>query len=424
MPSITRHTAAVIVALAAITCAGAQPPSDTLTLGEAVQAALTNNPEARAAAREVGAARLGLRSARALANPGVEFTPALSPAGSDVELLIRQPLEINGARAARSGIASAALRSAQARADATWRDLVYETRSAYAELARARELASLAQDLVGIAEESDRLTSRQVEVGTLPGLDRMQTGIEAVRARREALEAESRVTEAAAALNAAMGRPADSPVGALMPLATQAVMEVSAEDTERVVAARAEIAAALAERDGFLGEARLARVEARPDLAPQIRAESLTRRVEGVGVGLGVTLPLVDWGERRNRVRQAERSAEAQALRVEALRLEVRRDIARDTARLRAAEETVALYREGVLDQAARLLEAARTGVRAGQTSVLVLLDAQRAHQAVRIEYINALAERALAAAALEKALSVPPAARPDAIREPKGETP
>jgi len=57
-----------------------------------------------------------------------------------------------------------------------------------------------------------------------------------------------------------------------------------------------------------------------------------------------------------------------------------------------------------VLDQARRLLEASRTGVQAGQTSVLALLDAQRTWRAVQIEYADALADRAVAAAALERA--------------------
>lgn len=428
MLTFSRLCAALLAAMSAVAVARAQTPSPAaLTLEEAVRAALANHPGLRSAAYDVEAARAGVRSARALANPEIVFTPGITTYGSDEEVLIRQPLEINGVRKARTGVASAALRSATAQSEAARRDLIFETKSAYIALAHARERATLARDLAAFADESDRLTRRQVEVGALPGLDQMQTGIEAVRARQEAVRAESTAAEAQAALNTAMGRPAEAPIGALSSLASLPTAESNGDEADGSALAldrRAEVVAAEAEREGFRQEARLARAEGRPDLAPQFRAETVTRGVEGVGLGLGITLPFVDWGERRNRAGQAERSAEAQALRAEALRAEARRDALQARARLRAAEIAVKTYQDGALEQARRLVDATRTGVQAGQTSILALLEAQRANRAVRIEYVDALADRAAAAAELERATHVLPTARPQSPRASNGMNP
>lgn len=78
---------------------GGHPP---LTVEDAVTLAIRQKPRLSAAARDVAAARSGVRSAQALANPALTFTPAFSPGGSDEELLLQQPLE-PGTRRRRRG---------------------------------------------------------------------------------------------------------------------------------------------------------------------------------------------------------------------------------------------------------------------------------------------------------------------------------
>src|SRR5439155_18408140 len=107
-------------------------------------------------------------------------------------------------------------------------------------------------------------------------------------------------------------------------------------------------------RDAFRQEARLARAQARPDLAPQFRATSLTRGFKESGVGVGVTLPLLDYGSRRHRIRQAEESARSQEDRIAATRNQVRQEVEQALARLRASGTVVRDYQAGVLDQARR----------------------------------------------------------------------
>lgn len=407
----TRRILAVGIFLCLAASAQAQVPHEPvpLTVEEAVRLALDNNPSLRAAARDARGAESGVRSARALAPPEIVFTPAITPGGSDEELLISQPLEINGTRSARAGVAGARLRGSRAAALVTLRDTVFEAESAYYELARARRLESVARDTLATVTEMDRVTSRQVELGSRAGVDRTQTGIEVARARQQVDLAEGQAAAALAALNAVMGRLPDTPVGPLT------VPDAPVEDpnveslTRQALAARADVARTEAERDEHLQEARLARAEGRPDIAPQFRAGSLTRGVHETGIGVGITLPLVDYGARRGRVRQAEQSARAGEDRIAARRNAVRRDVAQAVARLRAANAVLSAYPGGVLDQSRRLLEASQVGFQSGQTSVLALLEAQRTHRAVQAEYANALADRALAVAELKRATAAVP---------------
>jgi outer membrane protein, heavy metal efflux system len=129
----------------------------------------------------------------------------------------------------------------------------------------------------------------------------------------------------------------------------------------------------------------------------------------GAGIGVALTLPLFDYGSRRNRIRQAEEGARAQEVRIAATQNDIRQEIAQAQARLVAAEAVLANYRSGVLEQAKRLLDASQLGFREGRVTVVALLEAQRSYVGVQNEYAEALAGVASARAALERASGTVP---------------
>jgi cobalt-zinc-cadmium efflux system outer membrane protein len=365
-----------------------------------------------AVAREIAAARAGVRSARALTNPTLVFVPSLFGTGSDEEILFQQPLELNGTRSARTGVAQAQLRQTQAEAVVELRTLVSETRAAYYDLARAQELLTLGQELLRTAEEFSRGVRRQAEEGLRPGIDQTQAGIEVARARQQMTLAEGQVRAAQAALNTLMGQPASEPVAVVTPIPFSPGSVDTQALVQQALAARAEITAQEARGQGFREEARLARAQGRPDLAPQFRTESVLRSPRQPGIGIGISLPLLDWGGRRNRIRQAEASARAQEARVAVAQAQVRREVEQAVARQRAAESIVRDYQGGVLDQARRLLEGSLRALQIGApgASILTALEAQRTYRGVLTEYTNALASAAQARAELERATGAVPA--------------
>lgn len=380
--------------------------AETLTVDSAIDQALQRNPRLSAAARTIAAARAGVRSAGALANPELLLVPGLtSLAGTGEELLLVQPLELNGARSARAAIAGGELKGAQAAAVHELRQLVFETRSAYLELARAREYRSVASSILSSTEEMDRIARRQVEVGSRPGIDRIQSGLEVSRACQQLERADGRVAAAAAALNTLIGRAPEEVVSDLSPLDAPETKLDRQQAQEQAVRARAEVLAAEAQKDVFKGEGRLARAQGRPDLAPQLRSGSLFHGVREAGVGLSITLPLFDHGQRRYRIEQAEEAVRAQDDRISAARSQVRLEVEQAMARLRTADAVVRQYREGVLDQSRRLLDATLSGFRSGFSTIAAVVEAQRTYRGVQTEYADALIEHALARAEFERAV-------------------
>lgn len=391
--------------------------SAPLSVEEAVAQAIRNNPRLSATVRDVGAARSGVRSAQALINPTFVFAPGLtSISGSGDELLFSQPLELNGTRSARTGVADARLRAAQAQALIELRELVFSVRSAYAQLAQARAQQSLATELLRTAEELDRIAHRQVEAGKRPGIALAQTGIEVSRAQQQVTLAQAREISAAAVLNTLLGRPADASLAALSPLAPNIQPPEKSALLRQALASRAEITGVEAARDTLQQEARLARAEGRPDIAPQIRFGSLVRGVpggasgNGFGIGLAISLTVFDYGSRRERIHQAEEAARAQTDRIAATQNQVRQEVSQAVARLCAAQSVAKSYQEGVLERAKRLLDAVQTGFQEGQTDIVAVVEARRTYAAVQNEYLNALADAAIAQAELERAVGSVPA--------------
>lgn len=444
--------------------AAANPGAPTLTVDDAVRLAAEHNPRVLAAVRDIEAAHSGVRSARTLTNPNAYFAPGVtSISGTGEEFLIQQPLEINGTRSARTGMAQAQLRATQAQATLSLRDVVFSAKSWYYELARTREQATVARESLQVAQEFDRIARRQVEEGARPGIDLAQTGLEVSRAQRQVTLADGQETAALAALNTVLGRDPATPIIKLTPLTaqqpgspvpiggkgavapspqvplvgstpanapTQTPPATGAVDLSnnrllnQALSARAEIQTEQATGEQLRQEARAVRAEGRPDIVPQFRVGYFTRGLQpaesgsGAGIGVALTLPFLDYGSRKNRLEQLTQSARAQDQRIVAVQNEVRQQVAQAVARQRSAEAVVQAYQDGTLEQARVLLEGSRVGFREGRTSVVALLEAQRSFRAVQNEYVNALADAAIARADIERAIGgVSPSLLPTIVR-------
>lgn len=389
-----------------------QQDASPLTIDQAVQLALRQNPRITAAKKEASAAQRGIRAAQALASPELTASPALGPLnGTTEELLLTQPLEINGSRAARTRQARAQAQGVSARTLAETREVVAEVKGAYVQLWRERELLAVARDSRENAAVLDRLAHKQVELGSRPGIDLVQTGLEVTRAQQQVTLAEGRVQSAEARLNASLGQKPEAPV-ATLDLPLNKIERASRETaTTQALAARTEIAAEAAQFEALRQEGARVRAEGRPDIAPQFRAQQLFRRrpsSQDYGFSLALRLPLWDWGGRRGRLQQSEAATQAQADRIEAARQQVRQEVAQAYVRQSVAQKVLESF-GAALEQAKTLLGASRVGFEEGKTALLSVLEAQRVYRAMWADYAQARADAVLAQIEIERATAAFP---------------
>ena len=392
-----------------------------LTADGAVMLAARQNLGVLSALREAAAARSGVRSASALSPPIFTVGPALQMGGTTDGFLFQQPLELNGTRSARAGVARAQLRLTQAQALVQLQALVYTTRLNFYTLAQAQERLRLAQDLRKIAEQFDALARTQVALGARPGIERRQTAIEVARARVQEAQAFGQEQGARAALNAFLGRAALDPIETRMETQVETRMGADGAGQQtppldvvlaqrQALAVRGEVAAAEATRDIPQAQLRLNRAQGRPDIAPSFRISQITPTYMDAGLGVVITIPL-DYGTRREQIRQQEQTAQADAVRVVGTQAQVRSEVVQAAARLGAAQEALRGYDGGLLAEARAVLDDAQLGFRAGATTVIAVLEAQRTYRAVLSERLDALTQAALAQAELDRAAGVVPPA-------------
>ena len=387
----------------------AQQATPPLTKDQAIAQAVRNNPHVSAAIHDAAAADQGARSARALANPQILFTPSITGLGSDTEFIIQQPLEINGSRSARASAAVARRRAATADAVTNLRQLVFDTQSAYFELARAREQVALVHDLLATTEQFDKLTRQQVELGSRPAIEQTQSAIELTHARQQSILAQAQEERARAALDTLMGESPVTPIGTLDTLPTSYPTVDHDTALRHALNARSEITSAREIAAAFRQDAKQARAEGLPDLAPQYRASRVTHGVHDAGFGLAITLPLLDYGSRQGRVRQNEELAKAQEDRATAVSSQVTQEVEQAFVQTQAADSILKDYPDGLLGQSQALLDASRLGYEAGRTTITAYLDAQRTYRQVHTDFIDAQLTSALAHVELEHATAAYP---------------
>lgn len=371
-----------------------------LTMQAAIDIARANHPSIQAAQADVTAASVNLRGARTLRNPEILVTPAvLGPAGSDELLSITQPLEINGAKQARTKIATGQLVATQAERRVIERDVILTVQAAYWTLAQTQDVATFDAENVTYAETLLAAANKQVELGNEPTSHATKADVELARARQQLARSQAAVTQAQTALNTAMGRIPTTPITLAETLAYTPVPFDDAILLQQGLANRPELTRDQALVTTASGEVDAVRAARRPDLAVQVRRDVWDG--EG-GVGLGISLPLIDWGSVHADRARAQATMSAQQYRLDATRQVVRQEISTAIIAVRNAETQIITLRDQVLVPSEKLAQMATTGYQEGAMTYLEVLEARRTLRATHIEYLTALGEYRIALAQVE----------------------
>lgn len=380
---------------------------DGVTLDEAVEIGLCNGPLLRASFREVGIASANHAQAGLFTNPSLDAVLRFPTSGGgtaiegglftslldlwqvpDRERVARHALEERIERVAHEAVlVSGEVRGAWLQAYATRRMLEIAERN--------REVAA---ELVRLAEA--RLEARAATVIDA-NLARLERGSTMVALRDAELAAE----EAMLRLRALLGLLPDRPLrlAALPELAPRELPP--APELERIaLAARLDVRAA---------QAGLARAEAELERQRELVLRNLDVGVGAekgdewsIGPGARLELPLFD----RNQA-QIAKAREHTYQREQLLRatiLAASSEVRQAHARVRAAFDTLALQREEILDRAEETLEQARNGYRAGKTTILPVIEAQRTLLHARRAYIERTEQVARALSEVETTTGTP----------------
>src|SRR5256712_3006121 len=250
----------VMGARAAAGVAHAQPGSE-LTVDELVARALVDSPDLRAARAEIEVAVGRLQQAGLRPNPMLELggQKALSP-DNNVTIGLTVPLDLNGRKEGRVGVAERELQMKRAQVRDRERRLAADVRMKAGELLATRRGLAVTDDLLSVNRDALRLVQDRVRQGATPALEESLMLVEVNRFEATRQMLSSRVEIAALQLKGLAGMAPDSPLTVQGDLASSATLPTPDESVRKAPANRPDVVAAHA--DGAMATAQTRKEEA------------------------------------------------------------------------------------------------------------------------------------------------------------------
>jgi len=400
------------------------------TADELVARALRDNPELAALRAEVEAAQGRLRQAGLRPNPMVELNgqKALGP-DHNLGIGVTLPLDLNGRKEGRVGVAEGELGMRHARLVEGERRLRAEVRARVGDLLAARRDVEVTDRLLEVNRDALRLVGERAARGAVPPLDESLLLVEVNRLEAQRRVLDSRVEVLTLALKALAALPPDAPLAlrgdlasvAAAPARDWAVARV--DERPDVVMARAEAATA---------RARIAREEAegRWDASVSLgyQRQEFGYSLSGIAAngtlqpimdvfhyfGGGVTITLPVRNRNQGNVAAARAEARAAERRLDLARLMARQEVDAAFAQHEASRGALDVYGSGVRDVARRNVEVVRQAYALGRGTLLDVITEQRRYIEAEMGYTEALRRVFAAAVDVERAVGARPSAGGD----------
>jgi cobalt-zinc-cadmium efflux system outer membrane protein len=410
-----QHTLVMFVLLFGLLAGGgvafaqSPPAPGPVTVDQVVERAVADNLELRAMRAEVDAARGRLLQAGLRPNPMLDLGGQANVSGPDnnVNIGLSIPLDLNGRKAGRVGVAEREIDMKQAQVSDRERRLSAEVRLKAGDLLAARRNLEFTEELLGTNQKGLGLVRDRVQQGAAPTLEENLVLVEVNRLEASLSMLKSRVEILGLQLRLLAGMPPDEAFSLQGELASHPLTLDRTQALAQGLAGRPDVVIARAE--AAMAQAKIRREEAegrwdarfnlgyqRQDFGFSLNGltdRGGTRPIQDtfnyVGGGVTITVPV----RNKNQGNVAAATAEAQAAerKREGAELIVRQEVAAAFAQLDAAQRALDIYTRGVRDVAGRNLAVVRQAYELGRTSVLDVIAEQRRYIDIEMGYTDAL---------------------------------
>lgn len=340
------------------------------------------------------------------------------PANNDAG--IAQTIELGGKRGKRVAVARANLAQAAATLEDFFRTLRANAATAFVDALTKRRIAEEKQRSAATLDQLVEANRKRLEVGDIGEIDLTQSKVDARQFRAEYLAARSDAQVAAIGLEQQLGRRLAPAAG--QTLALRQVLPVgNLEGPPRSFDAVALLAAAVEHRpdviaarhalDSARASVQVAWAMAVPDAnlsftyqdnEPSHNAIAPAPAFSSIGIAVGISLPV--FNRFRGEIEAARQTAGQAEATLHGVELRAQVEVRQALARYQLANERAAQFQGGLLDDAAAVFKAKLFSYEHGASSLLDVLNAQRAEDEIRLSYLDALDERAKALIGVEQA--------------------
>lgn len=368
---------------------------DVLTIDEALAEAGVVSSTGEAAQAGVRSAEAGRVVAGLRPNPTVSADvenvigtgPYRGLDESETTVSFALPIELGGKRSARIGVAEAEISRARIQTLVAGADLRLAVVQAYVQVVATQRRLAIAESQIAVTTENLRVASDRVMVGANSPIDEQRAQLQQVNAETELAQARRAAEAARATLERYLGRPLAEG------LDTVWYDRVRGYGPEVVPDAEGTLALAIARADVSAAEARvrLARSQRVPDLTVSAGTRRLAATNDQAMV-FSVSVPLPIFNNGRASVNQALAERDRFDAQRRVALFEAEQAIA--AARAERDRAATAVRASGpALEAATEAARIARIGYGEGKFDQMVLLDAERTLLDTRRAAVDALAQ-------------------------------
>jgi outer membrane protein, heavy metal efflux system len=385
-------------------------PASAMTIIEAVEAALKNNPDVQSVRLEQGAAqgRLDQAGLWLRSNPVIEGSlsrkdtvPGGDEKATNYGFTLSQEFEIAGQRDLRIDAARSGMDKAEQDIRDRERVLIAEVKDAFAKTLAVKRKVELADEAVRLQEQLVSSAMVKYQAGEISQLEQNLADVELGKARRDRLLAEKERREALLNLQALLGMQPKSDFSVEGELPIEAPSVPDKEKLRALTASqRPDVLSASAEVQQAKASMKLARRSAIPSFTVS-GFYSQDDKLNEAGVMLSFPLPFFD----RKQADRKEASAKAgQALIKQAsLKRAIESEIEEAHANLVAAAEELSLFKKDILGKAMENLGLMNLAFKEGKFGFFEVRLAQKDTIDAQFAYLESQVRLQLALNALEK---------------------
>jgi cobalt-zinc-cadmium efflux system outer membrane protein len=381
-------------------------PAGPLSFDRALALATARNLNVEAARRARAIREAAIRTARQAPNPAVSFETAKDTPHQ--ALSVDVPVELGGRRSHRIDLAKEELTLAEVDVQMELRAVRRDVRQSFYGLLAADERVRLAEDVIEIVRRLHDAAQARFEAGAAPRLEVLIADLAITRSETDIELARSIRIASQATLDAVLNLPPQQTLTVAGNLYERVPVLVYEQALATAVASNIDLVTL--DRQIAIESRRLALLRAERTPTPIFSAGALFNAPGefdvGSRFGVSIDLPLFS----RNQGEIAASIATTAQLRTkrEATARVVENQVYGTLARVEAVRRQVEAYEQRLVPIATDLESLAEESYRAGRTSVLGLLEAQRSLRDLRRESLQAALDLQLALADLEEVIGTP----------------
>jgi len=402
-------------------CAAAGPASaETLTIAQAVDAAVEHNLSLIAQKANLSIADTQMLTARLRPNPvasvsadhldllGTGFDETNNGGPPEIAFRVDLPIERAGKREKRIDLASASRAVAQAQFDDAVRTLRADVTLACIDVLAARATRDLVADNLRAFEDLARVNKARATAGAIAVVESTRADVAMLQFRSTVVRAELELATALSKLKILIGRPAGDALDVAGDLrSTPAATAPELVTVQQLaLATRPDLRSLQMSEAKSVADLRLQEAVGRVDYtvgAEYRRQQGLAGRSNSVGFFVSAPLPVLN----RNQGEIARAGAERdQASRqIEATRAQILSDVEIAVHEYAANHDLLTAIERDLIQPATAARDISSYTYRAGGSSLVELLDAQRAFNDTMQSYLEAQSGLRRAAARLNAAV-------------------